>query len=279
MGRTATLARAPRERLRWLEPPPRLRDGFAEIRERLEAIVVRGGVVRMYSARRRSVFRADDPVLGRLTIKELYNPSRLRQLWYGWLAEHGAVREYRNAVEFEARGGATPGVLAAALEIGPLGGLERVLLFTRWLDRALTLTAWLAERPGPPPPSLLANLAYQIVAAARLGLVHGRHSSENLLVVTRGGEPVLYTIDFPFAHLGSGLDPAGLARDVARIAHRILQEKAWPRETVLAFFQAVASEACSESGPRAALAAQMARELEAVTQALASRRPKLFAAE
>ena len=268
------MARAPRERLRWLEPPPHLRDGFAQIRARLEAITVRGGAVRMYAARRRSVFRFDDPELGRLTIKEMVNPSLARQLWYGWFSEHPAVREYRNAVEFEARGGVTPGVLAAVLELGALGGLERVLLFTRWLEGARTLTGWLAGRPGPPAPGLLATLASQLVAAARIGLVHGRHSSENLLVVTRGSEPILYTIDFPFAHLGSGLDPAGLVRDVARIAHWLLHEKVWPRETVRALFEAVASEVCAETGPRMALAAQMASELEAVTNALASRRGK-----
>ena len=68
-------------------------------------------------------------------------------------------------------------------------GLARVLLFTRWLDGAVTLTRWLAAQPGPPEPRLLASLASQLAAAARLGLVHRRHSSNNLLVVMQHGEP------------------------------------------------------------------------------------------
>jgi hypothetical protein len=139
-----------------------------------------------------------------------------------------------------------------------------VLLFTRWLEDAVTLTFWLAQSEGPPDPRLLATLAAQIAASARLGLVHHRHSSNNLLVVMQNGEPLLYTIDFPHATLGAGLDVAGLSVDVARIARWILHEELWSRASVQAFFEAVAAEIRGESPPGEDLVARMGRELEAV---------------
>jgi hypothetical protein len=103
--------------------------------------------------------------------------------------------------------------------------------------------------------------------------VHGRHSSNNLLVVEREGEPVLHTIDFPHARLAAGLDRAGLARDTARIARWILHERLWPREAATALFAAVAAEACPEPGHAPAFAAQMERELEHVLRIPSRRHP------
>ena len=263
MGRHATLSPVRPEQLRWLEPPAALRETFDDVRARLEEVAARGPSEPVYSAHRRSVHRAEIPVLGSIAIKELRNPSLARQLWFGWRAEHPGVREYRVGVAFEARGGRTLSNLGAALEHKGIG-LARVLIFTRWLDGAVTLTRWLAAQPGPPAPPLLASLASQIAAAARLGLVHHRHSSNNLLVVVQHGEPVLYTIDFPHARLGPGLDLAGLAGDVARIARWILHEKIWSRASVQAFFEAVAAEVRSETPPGEDLAARMASELAAV---------------
>jgi hypothetical protein len=137
----------------------------------------------------------------------------------------------------------------------------------------VTLTRWLAERAEPPEPGLLGGLASQLAASARLGLVHHRHSSNNLLVVMQRGEPVLYTIDFPHATLGAGLDPAGFAVDVARIARWILHEKLWSRATVRDFFEAAAAEVRAETPPGEDLAARMARELEAVIRDPSARRP------
>jgi hypothetical protein len=212
-------------------------------------------------------------VLGSVAIKELRNPTLARQIWFGWFGEHPGIREYRTGLAFAARGGRTLTSLGAALERSRFG-LARVLLFTRWLEGAITLTRWLAERAAPPEPRLLATLASQIAAGARLGLVHHRHSSNNLLVVMQHGEPLLYTIDFPHATLGAGLDAAGLAVDAARIARWILHEKLWSRANVQDFFQAVAAEVRDETPPGADLAARMARELEAVIRDPSARRPE-----
>jgi hypothetical protein len=276
MGDHASLSPARPERLRWLEPPP-LRDAPRDLRARLERIMARGDTREVYVAHRRSLHRAEDPLLGSIAIKELRNPSLPRQLWFGWLAEHPGVHEYRVAIAFAARGGRTLDSLGAAVERSPIG-IARVLLFTRWLDGAVTLTQWLAGRSQPPPPALLASLASQIAASARLGLVHRRHSSNNLLVVLRQGDPdpthpVLYTIDFPHATLGAGLDLDGLAADAARIARWILHEKLWSRAVVAEFFQAVAAEVRAETPPGHDLAALMARELEAVIRDPSARRP------
>ena len=272
MGDHATLFPARPERLRWLEPSPRLREAPDDLRARLEQIATRGATTEVYAAHRRSLHRAEDPQLGSIAIKELRNPALPRQLWFGWLAEHPGVREYRVGIAFAARGGRTLTSLGAALERSRFG-LARVLLFTRWLHDAVTLTRWLAERAGPPDPSLLAALASQIAAGARLGLVHHRHSSNNLLVVMQHGEPILYTIDFPHATLGAGLDAAGLAADVARIARWILHEKLWSRRAVQDFFEAVAAEVQEATPPGDDLAARMARELEAVIRDPSARRP------
>jgi hypothetical protein len=273
MGDHRSLSPARPDRLRWLEPAPPLPEAPRDLRARLEQIAARGDAREVYAARRRSVHRAEDPQLGAIAIKELRNPWPPRQVWFGWLAEHPGVREYRVAVAFAERGGRTLTSLGAAVERGPFG-LARVLLFTRWLEGAVTLTRWLAERGQPPQPGLLAALASQIAAGARLGLVHQRHSSNNLLVVMQQGEPILYTIDFPHATLGAGLDTAGLAADVARIARWILHEKLWSRAAVQSFFEAVAAEVRAETPPGDDLAACMSRELEAVIRDPSARRKR-----
>jgi len=272
MGDHATLDPARPERLRWLEPPPPLREEHEAVRARLEKIAAGGAATQVYAAHRRSVHRAEDPELGEIAIKELRNSSIPRQLWFGWFAEHPGVREYRIGLAFAARGGRTLTSLGAALEDCRFG-LARVLLFTRWLNDSMTLTQWLAERARPPEPALLATLATQIAAAARLGLVHNRHSSNNLLVVMEHGEPILYSIDLPHATLGAGFDPAGLAADTARIARWILHEKLWSRANVQDFFAAVAAEVRDQTAPGDDLAARMARELDAVTRNPGARRP------
>jgi len=265
------MAPARAERLRWLEPPAALRASFGDVRARLEAALASGTSVEVYSVNRRSVYRSEVPGIGAVAVKELRNDSLLRQLWYGRVAAHPAEREYRAGIEFEARGGCTPANLGAALERNALG-LSRVLLFTRWLEGNVSLTDWLAARSGPPSPALLATLAAQIVAAARLGLVHRRHSSNNLLVIEERGEPRLYTIDFAHATLEAGLNLPGLACDVARIARWLLIEKIWTREAAERFFEAVAGEVRAEAPPGEDYVARIGRELEAVIRDPSARR-------
>ena len=163
MGDHASLRPARPERLRWLEPPLALPDAPDDLRARLAQIVARGAPARCIPPAAAACISPKIPELGSIAIKELRNPSLLRQLWFGWLAEHPGVREYRAGIAFAARGGRTPTNLGAALERSPFG-LARVLIFTRWLHGAVTLTRWLAEQASPPPPSLLASLASQIAA-------------------------------------------------------------------------------------------------------------------
>jgi hypothetical protein len=272
MRRPATLSPARPERLRWLEPPVPVAQLPTDLQPRLEALLAQGGCPEVYAAHRRSVYRTALPGCGEIAIKELRNPWPPRQLWFGWLAEHPGVREYRIGNDFAARGGRTLRALGAALESSPFG-LARVFLVTRWLEGAVTLTRWLAERKDPPDTRLLATLAAQITGAARLGLVHHRHSSNNLLVVMERGEPVLYTIDFPHATLGPGLDRSGLALDTARIARWLLRERIWSRESVQGLFEAVAAEVGEAPPGRAELLARMSAELEAVIRDPGARRP------
>jgi hypothetical protein len=278
MGDHASLAPVRAGRLRWLEPAPPLRDAPRDLRARLEQLAARGDAREVYTAHRRSVHRVEDPQLGAIAIKELRNPGLPRQIWFGWLAEHPGLHEYRVGVAFAERGGRTLTSLGAAVERSPFG-LARVLLFTRWLEGAVTLTRWLAERSQPPQPGLLAALASQIAAGARLGLVHRRHSSNNLLVVMQQGDPILYTIDFPHATLADGLDTEGLANDVARIARWILHEKLWSLAAVQSFFEAVAAEVRAETPPGEDLAARMSRELEAVIRDPSARKRSAQRAE
>jgi hypothetical protein len=259
------------DRMRWLEPPASLYEKLAHVRSRLEAAAARGAGEEVYTVRWRSVYRAEVEGLGAVAIKELRNESLLRQAWFGWIAEHPAEREYRAGIAFEARGGRTPANLGAAVERNALG-LARVLIFTRWLDDSPTLTRWLAARPGPPQPRLYTTLASQIVSAARLGLFHRRHSSNNLLVVEERGEPVLYTIDFAHATLEAGLSLSGLACDTARIARWLLREQIWSRANAHAFFEAIAAEVREQTPSGVDFVASIDSELEAVIRNPSARR-------
>jgi hypothetical protein len=271
MAAPVTLRPVRPDRLRWLAPPAALHATFAEVRAQIETAVAQGKGDEVYTVRQRSVYRSDIPGLGAVAIKELRSGSLTRQLWFRWIAEPKGAREYRAGVAFELRGGRTPTSFGAALECNAIG-LPRVLLFTRWLEGAVTLTRWLAAQPGPPQPRLHAKLAAQVVAAARLGLVHRRHSSNNLLVLEERGEPVLYTIDFAHATLESGLSLPGLACDAARIARWLLHEKIWTRENAQGFFDAVVAEVRKETPAGEDFAARLSRELEAVTQNPSARR-------
>lgn len=250
-------------RLRWLAPAGVGEVEFAARRARLEHIAAAPRSREVYRAKRRAIHRIDDPVLGPLAVKELRNRSPLRSLRFGWLQEHRGLREFRIGAEFAARGGATPGFLAAALERGPLG-LRRLLLFLPWLEGAVTLTGYLRARGPEPDAVLLDAVAACLVESARLGLVHGRHSSENLLVTEAAAGAELHVIDFAYSRLGPGLDSGGLVDDAARVAHRLLHEGACSRRAVERLFDRIAELAWSPteaSGRRAALDRRLAAAL------------------
>lgn len=254
-------------RLSWLAPPDADPDSFARDRERLERIVSHPHAREVYTAKRRSIYRVEDEVLGPLGIKEMRNRDPLRSLRYGYLQDHRALREFRIATAFRARGGRTPRLLGAALERDWLG-LRRALLFVRWLDGALTLGATLRGGGAEPAPGLLDAVAEALVDAARRGLVHGRHSSENLLVAPSGAGGVeVYVIDFAYSRLGDGLDPDGLVRDAARVAHRLLHDRACSPEAVTTLFAGIAARAWPDPEEAFRRRGQLARELAAALDA------------
>ena len=129
---------------------------------------------------------------------------------------------------------------AAALDRGPFS-LRRVLLFVRWLEGVETLTGYLRRLGDPPAPQVLDEVADALIDAARLGLVHGRHSSENILVGTGAEGPIFYTIDFAYSRLTDRFDAAGFSRDTARIAHWLWHEQVYSDATLTRFFLHVAS--------------------------------------
>jgi hypothetical protein len=202
-------------RLEWLRPL-----GAAELgpaRARLAEWVARGGHEPVYEAKRRALYRVEDPVLGALAVKEIRSGGLVRELRFRRFGLHPALREMRAGEDFAARGGATPRLLAAALERDALR-LRRVFLCLRWIDGARSLGAFLRGLGREPDAELLGRIADHLLAAARLGLVHGRHSGDNLLVSERAGRIEISVIDFAHAALAPGFDAEGFARDAGRIA-------------------------------------------------------------
>jgi hypothetical protein len=258
MGGGLRAARA--DRLTWLAPPGTEPEAFAAARARLARILAAPEAREIYTAKRRSLYRVEDAELGALAIKEMRNRRPLRSLRFGWLQEHRALGEFRVGAAFAARGGRTPAFVAAALERSALG-LRRVLIFLRWLEGARTLTEHLRGLGRDPSPELLDAVAASLVDAARLGLVHGRHSSENLLVTPRPGGVDLWVIDFAYSRLADDLDAEGLVEDAARVAHRLLHERVCSREAMAALFERLARRAWPDpqeaSRRRAALAAAL----------------------
>ena len=204
-------------RLAWLRV-----EGVAEgaqdlARERLAPCLARGGLAPVYEAKRRAIYRVDDPLLGSVALKEVRSGSWLRALLFRRFLPHPALRELRAGAAFAARGGATAGLLAAALERDPLR-LLRVFLCLRWVERAQSLGVFLRGLGSEPDAEALGPIAGALLAAARLGLVHGRHSGDNLLVTLASGRLEIRVIDFAHASLGAGFEPEGFARDAGRVA-------------------------------------------------------------
>jgi RIO-like serine/threonine protein kinase len=213
----------------------------------------------VYFAKRRRIFLVDDEMLGRVAIKEMRYEGAMRRLRYGYLRYGDAMREFRVGSAFEALGGQTPGFLAAAVERNVFG-LRRVLLFIRWLDGVETLTDYFA-RLDSLGSDVFSRLADALIAAARLGLVHGRHSSENILVDTRGAAPSFYVIDFAYARLGQGFDADGFVRDLARIVHWLWHKQILDPTQTDSLFECVTHRAFATASERTARVSQMNEEL------------------
>ena len=204
-------------RLEWLRPQGVAEAELAAARERLVPCLARGGLAPVYEAKRRAIYRVDDPVLGSVALKEVRSGGWLRALRFRRLAPHPALRELHAGAAFAARGGATAPPLAAALERDRLR-LHRVFLCLRWVEGAQSLGGFLRGLGREPDDAALAPIVDALLGAARLGLVHGRHSGDNLLVTVGSGRPEIRVIDFAHARVGPGFEPRGFARDAGRIA-------------------------------------------------------------
>jgi len=247
------------EDLVWLKPSEMSADEFDRVRSRLSRLNRDSQIREVYRANRRSIFVVDDATLGCVAIKEMRHEGMWRRFWFRYARFGHATREFRVGAAFEALGGRTPGILGAALDRTAFG-LRRVLLFIRWLDGVETLTEYLARR-DPPRSDDFERLADALIEAARLGLVHGRHSSDNILVDSSGATPVFYTIDFAFSRLRPGFDGDGFVRDLARIAHWLWHEQVLDPRTIDELFECVAARAWDVPNERAQRVSQMQREL------------------
>ena len=251
------------ERLVWLRPEGVSAAEFAAARERLAAWLARGGQDPVYEAKRRALYRVEDPALGALAVKEVRSGGVARELGFRRFGEHPALRELRAGAGFAARGGATPAWLAAALERDALR-LRRVLLCMRWIDGTQSLGAFLRGLGGEPDDARLGRIVGALLEAARLGLVHGRHSGDNLLVRERAGRLEVLVLDFAHARLGSGFDSEGFARDAGRIAAGLVILGHASAATAARLLDAAAAawpDAASASRARERLATAYARSL------------------
>lgn len=249
----------PSSRFIWLAPAAMSVREFRLVRARLDQLVSIPQTNEVYRAKRRSIFVVDDATLGRVAIKEMRHDGAARRLWFRYPRYRDATREFRIGSAFEALGGQTPSFLGAAIERNVFG-LERVLVFIRWLEGVETLTEYLS-RLDPPLTDAFERLADALVAAARLGLVHGRHSSENILVDAHGDRPSFYSIDFAFSRLGRGLDANGFVRDLGRIAHWLRHEQVLDPTQTETLFECVARRAFGTASERTERVSQMNQEL------------------
>jgi len=83
-----------------------------------------------------------------------------------------------------------------------------------------------------------------MTAAARLGLVHGRHGCDTILAITESDGSVSYQpIDFAYSRMLPEFNPDGLASDASRVAFRLTVEDASNLDLALALLAAVARAA------------------------------------
>ncbi|MDJ0847531.1 MAG: lipopolysaccharide kinase InaA family protein [Myxococcota bacterium] len=248
-------------RLRWLRPKGVPEAEFAGIRSRLESLVVAGPDDEVYGFADRSIYRAEDAVLGPVAIKESRFPGLPRQLG-ATLRRHRVLCEFRVAAGLQARGVATPRVFGAALERRGLA-TSRCLVFTRWVDDAPVLNQYFFGFGGDPPAATVRALAGALVGAARAGLVHGRHAPKNILVLPEEDPPAFQVIDFSHSQLGrEGRTPGrGLVLDTARIAWRLAISGTGSERTIARLFDDVAQLGWGDTGGAERARAELDAEL------------------
>ena len=229
-------------RLTWLRPRTMSEAQFSGVRSRLGDLVQRRQSDQVYAHKSRSIYRVEDPELGVVAIKELRYENIKRQIEAAYHKRHRELCEFRVGSGFEARGGKTPSILGAALESGS-HGLSRILILRRWIEGAVELQDALKQWSDPPNRRLLRHLGRELVQAAKVGLVHGRHSPRNLLVSAETDPPDIYVIDFAYSQLLGSFDPRGFARDVARIAARLTKAEAISDQSREVLFDEISAQA------------------------------------
>ena len=222
--------------LKWLRPRNMTVDEFTRLRPDLERALGDRRAMEVYKVNTRSIYQLDDKALGPIAIKELRFETPYKRWRAGNLRRHRVLCEFNAGSCFAGRGGATPRFLGAALEYRS-PGLNRVFFVLEWLGDAVTLTQAMRDWPAEVRERNLVSLAHALVESAEHGLVHGRHSSENILV----GDPLRYhIIDFSHSQVFDRFHPKGFMRDVGRIGARLISEDACTQDTVVRFFDEVA---------------------------------------
>ncbi len=185
----------------------------------------------IYHIRHRSVYRAR-LVDREVAIKEVRFLRFRQRVRLRYFCSSKAVFEFETASRLYKRKPITPKPLAFGHD-QTLLGLKRDLQVYQWLPEANTLTD--CVRAGERPWETLVPFLWD---CASLGLVHGGHSSENLM----HSEGRWWVIDLADASLRDGIDQPGFVRDVARIARKLIREEAADEDTVDAFVRAVTDE-------------------------------------
>jgi hypothetical protein len=222
--------------LRWLAPAGSGPDEFAATRPLFEQWLSRSPGKAVYSVNTRSIYRIDDDTNGPIAIKELRFESAAGRLRATTIRRHRVLCEFRAQAAFHARGGNTPRLFGAALEFNR-GLITRVFILMSWIDSARTMSIDVGDLGDDERDAAFKQYAQFFVRSAQLGLVHGRHSSENILVTD--GKRDFYVIDFSHAQLYRAYHPLGFARDVARIGARLVIEESCSAAAVRLLFSHV----------------------------------------
>jgi tRNA A-37 threonylcarbamoyl transferase component Bud32 len=235
-------------RIRWLVPANLAADPI--LREHLEVVAKQAAGEEIYTVNTRSIYHTRHPVVGELAIKELRFESWPRRLRATFTHRHRILCEFRAAMIFEERGGLLPKPYGAAIEF-ERSLISRVLIFMDWIPNARTLTElvrnWSAAQFAEHVPAL----AEFLVSCADRGLVHGRHSSENILFSDDRGYQL---IDFSHAQIYSDFNARGFIHDAARIGSRLLGEDVASRAAVNILFEEIARAAHKPTVSAATLA-------------------------
>lgn len=238
--------------LKWLRPTGSNADDFAASRPLFEQWLGRSPGNAVYSVNTRSIYRLDDDTTGPVAIKELRFESASGRLRATTIRRHRVLCEFRAQGAFRARGGNTPQLFGAALEFSR-GLITRVFILMSWIEDARTMSIDVRDLNDDERDPAFERYAHFLVRSAQRGLVHGRHSSENILV--SGGARDFYVIDFSHAQLYRTYHAPGFARDVARIGARLVIEESCSTDTVWSLFSHVIRAA-----PRASVSEAAIRE-------------------